>query len=292
MIGKKVLVTGSNGMLGSMLSASLECVGIGSEVDITNLDIVHENLSVIKPDIIIHTAALTNVEDCEINIDKAYKVNTLGTQNLVNYCIDKDILFIYISSTGIYGASKKEAYNEFDMPNPTTIHHKSKYEAEKIVQNHLNKYLILRTGWLYGGDKSHDKNFVYKRFLEAQDKDIIYSDSSQIGNPTYVLDFIKQIEVLITNKQYGIFNCVNKAHNISRYNYVKKIIELFDISCDVQIAPSGMFKRVAAVSHNESAVNYKLDLLGLNVMNDWSLSLDNYIQTLKYDIIRQNKIKG
>jgi len=74
-------------------------------------------------------------------------VNAIGTQNLVNYCINKDILFIYISSTGIYGTKKeKEPYIEFDEVDPTTIHHKSKYEAEKIVQNHLNKYLILITG--------------------------------------------------------------------------------------------------------------------------------------------------
>jgi dTDP-4-dehydrorhamnose reductase len=284
MIGKKVLISGSKGMLGSTLINNLGYIGFGSEVDITNPDVVHKKLNAIEPDIIIHTAAYTNVEDCEINKDKAYKVNTIGTQNLANYCIDKDILFIYISSTGIYGTSKNEAYNEFDMVEPTTIHHKSKYEAEKIVQNHLNKYLILRTGWLYGGNKDHDKNFVYKRFLEAKDKDVIYSDNSQIGNPTYVLDFINQIEILIKNNQYGIFNCVNEAQNITRYDYVKKIVELFDVRCNVEIASEGMFKRVAPVSKNESAVNYKLNLLGLNIMKDWEISLSNYIQQLKSEM--------
>ena len=221
------------------------------------------------------------MEDCEINIDKAYNVNTMGTQNLVNYCIGKDILFIYISSTGIYGTYKNEEYNEFDRVSPTTIHHKSKYEAEKIIKNHLNKYLILRTGWLYGGDIKHNKNFVYKRFLEAKDKNVIYSDNSQIGNPTNVLNFVKQIEVLVENNIYGIFNCVNKAKNISRYDYVSKIVELFKIKCEVHIGPDSMFKRIAPVSHNESAINYKLDLLNLNVMKDWDDALCVYINELK-----------
>lgn len=284
----KVLVTGSNGMLGSTLLKLLpyKTVGFNSEeLDITDLNHTNSILTTEKPNIIIHTAAYTDVEDCEINHNKAYSINTIGTQNLVNYCINKDILFIYISSTGIYGTKKKNMpYDEFDEVNPTTIHHKTKYEAEKVVQNHLSRYLILRTGWLFGGDKTHKKNFVYKRFLEASNNAEIFSDDSQIGNPTYIKNFVKQIKILIENRQYGIFNCVNEANNISRYEYVKKIVELFNQDCEVKIASNGIFKRVAPVSKNESAINYKLNLLDLNVMTNWQDSLEEYIDNLKRKI--------
>ena len=281
MSGKKILVTGARGMLGSNLLKRLKSSNIvGFDVDITDRESVESRLREESPDIIIHTSAYTNVEECEINPDKAYLVNTIGTQNLVNYCIDKDILFIYISSTGIYGTHKKSNYTEFDEVTPTTIHHNSKYEAEKIVSNHLSKYLILRTGWLYGGDKSHGKNFVYKRILEAQQKNIIYSDDSQIGNPTFVNDFVKQIDILIDSNQYGVFNCINSAVNISRFDYVKKIIELSKVDSVVEIASKGMFKRIAPVSNNESAINYKLNLLNLNVMRDWEEALSDYLKEL------------
>lgn len=275
-------------MLGSNLMKLLtyETIGFASQVlDVSDLKNSVDVLEHETPNIIIHTAAYTNVEDCEIHPDKAYKVNTIGTQNLVNYCSNKDILFIYISSTGIYGLTKdKEPYNEFDEVNPTTIHHKSKYEAEKIVQNHLSKYLILRTGWLFGGDIQHDKNFVYKRYLEAKNNREIYSDNSQIGNPTCIKDLVKQIEILIKYNQYGIFNCVNEANNISRYDYVKKIVELFECNCEVKIASENMFKRIAPVSKNESAKNYKLDLLQINQMGNWEISLNKYIEKLKVEI--------
>ena len=154
MNGKKVVVTGFRGMLGSNLLRYLAIEDIiGLDLDITDADRVYSKLLEEKPDIIIHSAAYTNVEDCELNKDNAYLVNSMGTQNLVNYCIDKDILFIYISSTGIYGTEKKIPYIEFDKVTPPTIHHKSKYEGEKIVEKHLSKFLILRTGWLYGGEK-------------------------------------------------------------------------------------------------------------------------------------------
>lgn len=284
----KVLVTGSNGMLGSSLLKSLSYDTIGftsSELDIINLrqclDIVEKE----KPNIVIHAAAYTNVEDSEINPDKAYQVNTIGTQNLVNCCIDKDILFIYISSAGIYGTGKENKhYNEFDKINPTTIYHKSKYEAEKIVQNHLSKFLIVRTGWLFGGSLEHSKNFVYQRYLEAKKNDVINSNASQIGNPTYTKDLIKQIELLIDNKHYGIFNCVNHASNISRYSYVKKIVELLEVDCKVKKVSKDMFKRVAPASNNESAENYKLELLQINQMREWDIALKEYIDFLKVEI--------
>ena len=72
--------------------------------------------------------------------------------------------------------------------------------------------------------------------------------------------------------------------SISRFEYVKKIIELFDIDSEVQEAKDGMFKRVAPVSKNESAINYKLNLLNLNVMRKWEDSLSEYIIQLKDEI--------
>jgi len=142
----------------------------------------------------------------------------------------------------------------------------------------------LRTGWLFGGNINHNKNFVYKRYLEAKEKNIIYADNTQIGNPTYVVDFVEQINTLIEYQQHGVFNCVNKANNLSRYDYIKKIIEYLELNCTVNIAPQKMFKRVAPVSKNESATNYKLDLLNLNIMDSWKLSLKKYILQLKEEI--------
>ncbi len=285
MSDKKVLVTGVNGMLGSNILKFMshgEVIGYShNDLDVTDHNVVRNVLRSEKPDIIIHTAAFTNVEACETEIDKAYLINTMGTQNLVNYALEHDILFIYISSTGIYGKQQDNAYTEFDSSYPTTIHHKSKYEAEKIVQNHLNKYLVLRTGWLYGGDKTHEKNYVYKRYLDLKNSDVNYSVASQIGNPTYVKNLVKQIEVLISSKIYGFYNCVDHAKNISRYHYVKKIGELFELKCEVKKAPEGMYTRIAPVSHNESAINYKLGLLGLDVMQEWEVALAEYIEYLK-----------
>jgi len=149
MSGKKIFISGTSGMLGSNLLHLIHndnIVGCGRELDITDAKKLGLALKHANPDIIIHAAANTDVEGSEKNRNEAYRINTLGTQNLVNFCIEKDILFVYLSSTGIYGREKeKDPYDEFDNSNPTTIHHKSKFEAEKIVKSHIHKHLIIRT---------------------------------------------------------------------------------------------------------------------------------------------------
>lgn len=281
MTGRKVVVIGSDGMLGSLLVEHLPyryIAGLGRDVNITDAGEITDRLLLEKPDVIIHVAAYTDVDGCELDKDRAYKTNVLGTKYIADYCSEEGTLLVYLSSTGVYGENKHTRYTEGDIPTPTTVHHKTKLEGEKIVKESVGNYLIIRTGWIYGGSGCNAKNFVLDRYREALKSRIIYSDNSQIGNPTYVKDLIKQIVILIDKGLYGVFNCVNNAKNISRYDYVSKIVELFDLNCSVLPAPKSFFKRVAPVSRNESADNLKLNELGINVMPNWDDSLSSYIE--------------
>lgn len=288
MIKKNVLVTGSNGMLGSifvsMMSASYSVSVCPPGFDIADTQNVGKKLKEIKPDIIFHAAAYTDVDGCELNPDKAHRVNVLGTDNLISFCREFGVKLIYISSTGVYGDKNDSQYTEKDETHPTTVHHLTKLNAESLIENTLSNYLILRVGWLYGGGIEHQNNFVYRRFLEGKDKTVIYSDDSQKGNPTNCHDVINQIVLLLKHGHCGVFNCVNDAVDVSRYVYVKEIIRLFGLNCNVEISNFDMFKRAAPVSKNESATNKKLDMLGLNIMPKWQVSLAKYIEELKVQL--------
>jgi len=277
------LVTGASGALGSALCSYFkEALPLyRHDFDLTDL---HETKNFIhqrNPKVVIHTAAMTNVEECEKDIDACYKINTLGTYNLLESIKGQGTKFIYISSTGLYGASKSQPYTEFDQPLPTTVHHHSKYEAEKLIQTLHNNHLILRTGWLFGAGIHQTKNFVVNRYKEALNHAHLTSDNIQKGNPTFILDVIKQLEIMINHDLRGTFNVVNQGH-ASRYEYVKAIIDNFALSAEVQ--PGEAFKRIAPVSNNEMATNYKLHLLGLDQMPHWTKSLTTYIQTIKKEI--------
>jgi dTDP-4-dehydrorhamnose reductase len=287
MIGDyKILITGASGLLGSAISGLYKNAhpltpGKG-EFDITNIDQISNYININNPTLVIHTAAHTNVEEAEIKPDIAWGINTLGTLNLCRSIKDKDVKLIYISSTGIYGHAKKTPWYDFDEVCPPTIHHKTKYAAEQIVQTHIRNHLILRTGWLFGGLIGNPKNFVYNRYRESIGKTTIYANSLQFGNPTYVVDLARQIELLIDKDLIGTFNCVNKG-NVSRLEYIKEIMNAFELDISVK-ALKDKYKRIADVSDNEMAENYFLELLNLNVMEDFRPSLRTYINELKCSI--------
>lgn len=288
MINKKVLITGANGLLGLAFMSTEDFnfkIPLSSVVDITDFEAVKSFLTQEKPDIIVHCAAFTDVEKCELEKDKAYLVNTIGTANLVyaSMQLENEPIFCFISSTGVYGAHKCEPYTEFDTVIPTTIHHSSKFEAEKIVSAHIRKHLVIRTGWLFGGSVTQQKNFVYKRFLEASNNEVVYSNGSQTGNPTFTEDVVRQVIYLLNRQCYGVYNCVSGS-KATRYEYVKFIIELFGLNSQVELANKNIFKRAALVSDNEAAVNYKLKLMGLDIMPEWKISLAEYIKRLKREL--------
>lgn len=278
MNGKRFFISGINGMLGSsfknyFLKNNIDF--IDKYVDILNEQELLDLMKNYKPTHILHLAALTNVDYCELNPTESYSINYLGTKNILNYK-PRGSKIIYLSSTGVYGDMSILPHKEGEIPYPKTIHHTHKLMSEKILSKND---LIIRTGWLYGGDISHKKNFVSKIIKESHASDFIYSDNEKYGNPTYVVDLIKQIIILISNEFNGLFNCVNNGSNISRFDYVKKIVELTTFK-PVKKAPLNYHKRYSPIPNNEMAFNERLDNLSLNKMREWDKALTEYIKKI------------
>jgi dTDP-4-dehydrorhamnose reductase len=278
----KIAITGGNGLLGSTL---LKCAPI-YDFDIVQLsrDFVNLQTQLVELSkflVDINCAANTNVEYCEEFPAECYRDNLLLTELITNACRISKVKLVFISSTGLYGDYKEEPYFEYDEVKPTTTHHRSKWLAEKSIRAILGDHLIIRTGWLFGGDWEMTKNFVANRIKEAiKSNGVISSDISQVGCPTYVVDLTKMIFSLLSSKWLGTFNCVNSG-KATRYEYVSKIIELSDYNIQVQPVDGQAFSRLAKVSKNESAVNTKLLELGFGDMPRWEDSLSHYISILK-----------
>lgn len=279
----KVLVTGANGLLGSSICELLTARHF--EVYKLNRrdfswDCNDKNVELLRKfDIVIHAAANTNVEECELDPDSCYRDNTLLTELLSFAASQAGCKFIYISSTGIYGCSKEDTpYTEYDSIKPTTHHHNSKWLAEQAVLSYCKSALVIRAGWLFGGSPKNKKNFVARRLEEAliSTNRKIFSNSSQRGVPTFVDDFSETLYQMIIRNEFGVFNLVNEGR-ASRYEYVKAIIDIAQIDVEVIPVSSTTFNRHAAVSNNEMAFSLKLRHLGYQPLPLWSDSLRTYI---------------
>jgi dTDP-4-dehydrorhamnose reductase len=233
-------------------------------------------------DFVFHLAAETDVDLCEKQSDHAYRVNTLGTENVALVCQEYNIPMLYISTAGVFFGDKQEPYTEFDIPKPANVYGDSKLQGEWIVKNLLDRYFVIRAGWMIGGWEI-DKKFVYKIVRQLKEgKRELKVVADKFGSPTFTKDFANNLMNVVNTKRYGLYHMTNKG-TCSRYEIAVKVVEFMGLEGEVKISPvsSAEFPLPAPRARSEMMRNYKLDLLALNNMPLWEESLKEYIKTNK-----------
>lgn len=208
----KVLVTGAAGQLGTDVVSLFREIGhtvIACDrdtLDITDQSACLTTLNEYKPDAVIHCAAFTAVDLAEQEVDAAYKVNAVGTRNMVLASERVGAKFCYISTDYVFDGSSEDPYREYDNTNPQTIYGKSKRAGEIMVQSLSSSYFIVRTSWVYG---LHGKNFVKTMLRLAEERPEIKVVNDQHGSPTYTVDLAKFLLELVVTEKYGIYHASN-----------------------------------------------------------------------------------
>ena len=289
---KKILITGCGGMLGSSVYPYLKSKGYEvmatdidldenwlSHLDVRNLDEATQVATKFKPDIILHLAALTNLEYCENNKEDAHKTNYLGTRNMAIISKKLNIPMVYISTAGVFDG-KDERYSEENFPNPINVYGKTKLYAEIAVQNLLEKYFVVRAGWMVGGGKK-DKKFVsymLSQIKEGRQKFKVVNDT--YGTITYTLDFAKNLEKLFNTKHYGLYHMACHG-DTTRHEMMKHILTLLEKDTNaIEPVSSEFFKKDFPVQRatSERMVNKNLQSKNLDNMGHWKDSLKHYIE--------------
>jgi dTDP-4-dehydrorhamnose reductase len=282
-----ILVTGAGGMVGSHLAdvfADHELIRtdvVGGEnqtaFDIRDRARVMQVLGTMRPKMVLHLAAETDVDKCEREVDHAYTSNYLGTLNLALACKAYDIEMVYVSTTAVFDGTSPEAYTEFDQPNPQTVYAKSKFEGEKAVSSLLSRHYIVRAGWMFGG-RERDKKFVGRIAQLCQTEREILAVDDKVGNPTYASELLKTIKGLSETGLYGLYHAVN-GPSCTRYDVAVEVARYVGSSVPIKPVRSALFPASAPRCRSEAARAYKLELLGLNQMRDWRTALASYLDS-------------
>jgi dTDP-4-dehydrorhamnose reductase len=284
-----ILVTGAAGMVGShLLDVFSESELVRTDLaesrnvrrlDTRNHDEVMAVVGQVRPRLVIHLAAETDVDRCEREPDHAYRSNVISTLNVAVACQRYDAEMVYVSTTAVFDGSKPDPYTEFDAPAPLSVYAKSKWEGEKIVQSLLCRYYIVRAGWMFGG-RGRDKKFVGKiatLCLEhGSGAGEIKAVNDKFGSPTYARDLLRNTRLLSGTGLYGLYHVVN-AGCVTRYDVAVEIARI--LGSDVKVVPvtSDTFALAAPRGRSEAARSYKLELMGLKDIGGWREALKDYL---------------
>jgi len=236
---KNLLVTGSNGQLGSELQTIAtnfpDCKFFFTDVDeldICDSSAIEPFISQNKIDFIINCAAYTAVDKAENDKDLATKINIGATENLAKASVKYGSTLIHISTDYVFDGTNHRPYIESDATNPNSHYGYTKAEAEKIIQKICKQAIIIRTSWLYS---TFGNNFVKTMLKYGTERDELKVVNDQIGTPTYAADLASTIINLITNhtiETVEIYNFSNEGV-CSWYDFAKEIIELKNIDCKI-----------------------------------------------------------
>ncbi len=222
------------------------------------------------PDLVIHAAAMTDVDGCELDPQAAYRVNGEGTRNMALACQESGAAMVYISTDYVFDGSKVEPYLEEDEPHPLNVYGRSKLAGEEYVQGLLAKFYIVRSAWLYGPG---GKNFVEKVLKLAEEREELRMVTTEVGSPTYTRDLAEAIAGLIEWPEYGIYHLVNEG-SCSRYEWAKKVLELAGRG-DFPLHPSQGYPRAAQVPPHAVLKNRRAARLGIR-LRPWPEALAAY----------------
>ena len=195
--------------------------------DIDDFDITRDGETIdairrIRPDIVIHAAAYTEVDECESHIELAHSVNGGGTKNVASACRELGSKMVYISTDYVFDGRKSGAYSEEDPTCPINTYGRSKLEGERWASTLLNQFVIVRTAWLFGRG---GKNFVKTILKLAKERGALSVVADQVGSPTYTVDLSRAIYVLMEEERRGIYHITN-GETCSWYEYAREILAM------------------------------------------------------------------
>ncbi len=277
----RIFITGGEGMLGRTLQRHLPPheLGIGDlpEFDITDLAAVDSAFRAFEPELVIHCAAMTDVDGCESDPDAAFRINALGSAIVAACAHRAGARLIALSTDYVFDGRLDRPYHEFDAPAPATVYGASKLAGERAVAAHCPDHTIVRTAWLYG--ENGPSFFHTMRRLGGESGGLLKVVDDQRGNPTSTDALAALIGALIETPVPGVVHasCEGEA---TWCEFAVTIFRLCGLKRRIFPCTTGDFPRPASRPANSSLENRVLRMAGLDPMPQWYDALAAYIASI------------
>ena len=273
----RILITGSRGRVGSLLATTLAVTHTVLEADLPEVDLAvpetAEQLAAERPELIIHTAAWTDVDGCARDPERALRINAYGTKHVALACQRLGIPLLHVSTNEVFDGSQATPYREYDTPHPINPYAYSKWVAEQIVRELVPQHTIVRISWLiaHGG-----KNFVQAILDRAQAGQPLRVVIDEIAAPTYNDDLIPALAALIASGHYGTYHLTNEG-STSRYALARFVLDHAGFeSTPIEPIVLAQYPRPSTVPPRAVLANSAAALLGIR-LRPWQAAVQAFL---------------
>jgi dTDP-4-dehydrorhamnose reductase len=266
----KVVIAGANGQLGKDMllaatNAGHDAVGFGrTEMDVADADAVRRRLDLERPDIVINSAAWTDVDGAETAEDAAYAVNGTGAENVAAGAREVGAAVVFVSTDYVFDGDKGAPYVESDQPAPLSAYGRTKLAGEEATAAANPRHFIVRSSGLFGIGGG---NFVATMLRLAESTNEVLVIRDQVTAPTYTWHLAYGLTRLIDGIEYGIHHMA-AAGQCSWYEFAREIFEQANVDCKVLSGTTEMLGRPAARPAFSAMVSQREHAITLPSWND------------------------
>jgi dTDP-4-dehydrorhamnose reductase len=285
----KAAIIGANGQLGVDLCVAFARNDHGvvqinhSEVDIRDMKNLRAVLGSQKPDLIVNTAAMHNVDACERDPLSAYEVNGIGARNLALICQERDIPLMHVSTDYVFDGTKNAPYVEDDQPMPLNVYGNTKLSGEYFIRSIAPRHYIVRVSGLYGLNPCRAKagrNFVSLMLdLAREGRDIRVVDD-EILSPTYTMEVAEQMVKIAESSLYGLYHATSEGF-CSWYEFAQEIFRLAGLQPRLERAAPGEFVNKVPRPKYSVLENARLKQNMIHMMGHWRQGLESYLDVFQ-----------
>ena len=274
----RILITGANGMLGRALAARLEAghsllLWGREEADLTQEAAVRAAAQGVEFDVIVHAAAMTDVDRCESEFDRAMAANRDTTRILGALARERGASLVYISSDYVFDGTNPKPYLEEDEPHPINAYGRSKLAGEEAARSCGAPYLVVRTSWLYGPSGKNFVDTIAARLAQGEPLRVV---DDQRGAPTYTLDLAHGIELLLRRGATGTVHATNGG-STTWHGFAVEIARYLGIPAAITPVSSAEFPRPAARPANSVLSGARFRALTGESLRSWEEALHIYL---------------
>jgi dTDP-4-dehydrorhamnose reductase len=264
----RTLVTGAGGLLGSTLVAALSGEDVHAfahaELDVADRDAVERVLGSLRPDLVVHCAAWTNVDGCESDPARAVAVNADGPGYVAAAAASIGAQIVAVSTDYVFDG-EKGSYVETDATNPLQVYGRAKLDGEQRVRDASAQHYIVRSAWIYG-PKGH--NFISQVPALASRGGVVQAVDDQRSSPTYAPDLAAAILRLAGSGRHGTYHVTN-AGSCSYAEFFRHGFEVLGAPGSVEGIPGAEVPRPAARPRDSSLVDEAWDAAGFEPLRPW-----------------------